>query len=112
MELYDDNGRIQHAAMLQLMTDVVSAALDARLGEMETQVSAMYGALTGNGLGVSEGLIKKVHDLEACDQNLCARIAAIEQKLDRVKWTTIGLAAGLGAASGSLITLISRAIGG
>jgi len=83
-----------------------------KVDQLTSDVRDIRVALTGNGYGVSKGLIGSV-------ENLCGQVETLEVRVERVedwqatvKWTVIGAAIGSGVASGTIITLIVKALGG
>lgn len=127
-DLYDDTGRVNHEALLQLMEAAVRGVTSGMLEPINTQlttlsseVKAVHDALTGNGLGAAAGLIEQVRLLrvadeenarQACEERktLASRLNVVEQRLDRMKWTSIGIGAGVGAATGSSVVILVRTI--
>ncbi len=79
-----------------------------KLGREVHQVNE---ALTGNGLGVSHGLIGCVKTLEECVEGLTGRVSAIENRWNHVKWVLFGIALGSGIGAGALVDGLIRAIG-
>jgi len=104
------------------MTDINAAAVrDALAGdlaelqrgleEITVQVEQINVALTGNGLGVSHGLIGCVQKIEAQQEVQVGQISCIENRWQRVKWALIGVALGSGVGGGGIAYGLLRAVG-
>ncbi len=103
--VYDDNGRIDHAKLENLLESVVSDTIDSRLGDIHKDITEIKTALTGNGLGASEGLITRVKETES-------KVEGLEGRLDRLKWSAGGAAFGAGLGGGGLVALITSILKG
>lgn len=104
--------------MLDPNAAVVREALSGDLAELHggmdklaREVHEIHEALTGNGLGVSHGLIGCVQRLEAGHEQLRCQVAEIEHRWQRVKWAAVGIALGSGFGGAGLATVLLKAVG-
>jgi hypothetical protein len=95
----------------------VRAALAGDLAELQRgletlteQVEQINVALTGNGLGVSHGLIGCVQRLDQQQSNQAAQITCIENRWQKIKWAIVGIALGSGLGGAGLATALLKAV--
>lgn len=88
------------------------AELRRGLEQLSDQVHEINVALTGNGLGVSHGLVGCVQRLEKQAEEQNTRIGCVEGRWQKAKWALIGIAAGSGLGGAGLTALILKAAGG
>jgi hypothetical protein len=86
------------------------AELHARLTPLEDNMGKILQALTGNGLGVSKGLIGCVRSLEEQQETQQGRLDCIENRWQKIKWAVIGIALGSGLGGAGLATAILKAV--
>ena len=81
----------------------LTAAQETKLVD---DVAEILVALKGNGLGSSEGMIRRVGQLERADEAIAIDIRGLRQQWARVRWVALGIGIGAGGLGGWISTLI------
>lgn len=87
------------------MTD---ESLTVEIRELHRKVDELVVAITGNGMGVSKGLVGCVQEQEDKIETLCTRVSALEDRWKKVMWMGSGLVLG----TSGLTAWLTHIIGG
>lgn len=87
------------------------AELRAEINEVKAGQHEILKALTGNGLGVSHGLIGCVQKIEDQQQEQSRRLGCLENRWQRIQWTLIGVGLGSGLGGAGIATILVKAFG-
>ncbi len=93
-----------HQAVRLLISDVVAQMVREELRPVADELGRLARLLEGeNHDGINAGVIGTLSKLSKHDEALETRVAHLERRWDRLKWTTVGAAAAGGVTGGGII---------